>query len=379
MTKRPTPSTSEGPSPDFTRLVEWVREHGGQVDKRLDLALFDGVRGIGAVEEIESGALLLSCPWSLVLGARGPGEGDSPCEILAALEQELREGPESFWHPYLGMLEEGGTRIPTAWDAHSVGELQGLPPHDPNRSATWYSVKCLGGAEISGFDAIHWKALLTYVTRIAESGLVPVFDLINHHTGERNVSMKEAESGFQLFAARTILAGEQVYTSYRRGESVSDLFLDYGFIEPWPQLWSWKDEADQVHSFVRFPDEAIAIEPPREFIEAMGKGPLALEEWQSRAREQTLALSVGALGRFLEAGRQWLKDLPTTAAEDGEILEEIRAASVASPIARNKRTDLISCVNYRREFKIAVAEAVSAAGEVIDAIRIADPRRARSD
>merc|ERR1712218_262310 len=145
-----------------------------------------------------------------------------------------------MWHPYLSM--DGtlhGPQIPSVWDDSSLTELQGLPPaENARRHTTWYSHNCAHGRPFNTSFKPEQQAVLMYVTRSSDKGLIPVYDLLNHHNGQINIRIKGNDHGVALLASGHIQAGEQLYNTFE-GSGTPEIFRDYAFVEQWPQFWHW--------------------------------------------------------------------------------------------------------------------------------------------
>lgn len=257
----------------FSALLDWMHEHGGRVDPRLGLGSFDGVRGVIALDDISQGDSLLRCPWRLVIGSSSVDQTDAQCDIIMALRKELERAESSPWRHYLRLFNDIDNRIPTLWSPDTLNELQGLPPYDATRHTDWFSRSCLADGLRKELDTLSEQALVGYVTRSCDHGMVPFYDLLNHHNGELNTETYATEFGLEVVACTSVCVGCQVFNSYG-ADPTADLFRDYGFVEPWPRNWSWIDEAKQVHSFMQLPADIVAIEHTAEFCADLGHGPV---------------------------------------------------------------------------------------------------------
>jgi hypothetical protein len=354
----------------FSKLVDWIRNNGGRFDDRVVVMEVDGIRGGVALSDIDQGTELLSCPWDLVIGSTSFEEqlksGDM-CPVVRSIEKELRLGEASLWHPYLALDDSIiNSRLPTLWDDDILDELQGLPPgEDSTRHIRWFSQYCDSGKPFEDVDELTKQALLCFITRASAVGMVPIYDLFNHHNGLRNAKVQLTPEGVQLMAVRPIAKGSQIYLSYGI-KSASTMFRDYGFVESWPQTWSWTSAGTgSGHSFVRFPEGNIAINPTEQFLKDIWKGGISLLEFQERATQHTQELATEAVRVFLSEAYALLSGLPTTVAEDKTFLSNIKESltqavktSVNDEVGMVLLKDAISAVEYRILFKEAVYEAM---------------------
>jgi hypothetical protein len=354
----------------FSKLVAWMRKHGGRVDERLSVEQLDGVRGAVALHDIEQGAELLHVPWKLVIGSEGlQDQMADMCQVVRAIETELRLGETSLWYEYLALDDSIiNSRLPTLWDASALEELQGLPPQeDATRHVRWFLEDCRGQLD----DQVTQQALLCFITRASAVGMVPIYDLLNHHNGERNAKLQLTEMGVELIAFEPISAGQQIYLSYGI-KSASTMFRDYGFVEPWPQIWTWIDSpSSERHTFALFPDNVAAIYPDQSFLSEIWRTHTPLQQMQETAVQYTRELPTAALIQFRTAAIALLEGLPTSIEEDMLILEGIKqslsqlllVATTNSNESKAKTTntkDSISAVEYRICFKEAILKALDA-------------------
>jgi hypothetical protein len=353
----------------FSKLVAWMRKHGGRVDERLSLQQLDGVRGAVALYDIEQGAELIQVPWKLVIGSEGlQDQMADMCQVVRAIETELRLGETSLWHEYLALDDSIiNSRLPTLWGASALEELQGLPPQeDATRHVRWFLEDCKGQLD----DQVTQQALLCFITRASAVGMVPIYDLLNHHNGERNAKLQLTEMGVELIAFEPIPAGQQIYLSYGI-KSASTMFRDYGFVEPWPQIWMWTDSSSSDrHTFALFPDSVAAIYPDQSFLSEFWRTHTPLQQMQERAIQYTRELPPDALIHFRTAATVLLEGLPTSIEEDILILEGMKQSlsqlllvaitneneNEAAKITNRK--DSISAVEYRISFKEAIQKAL---------------------
>jgi hypothetical protein len=350
----------------FSKLVAWMRKHGGRVDERLSVEQIDGVRGAVALYDIEQGAELLQVPWKLVIGSEGlQDQMADMCQVVFAIETELRLGETSLWHEYLALDDSIiNSRLPTLWARSALEELQGLPPQeDATRHVRWFLEDCRGQLA----DQVTQQALLCFITRASAVGMVPIYDLLNHHNGEKNAKLQLTEMGVELVAFEPISAGQQIYLSYGI-KSASTMYRDYGFIEPWPQIWTWTDSSSSDRHTFALLDNVAAIYPDQSFLSEFWRTHTPLQQMQEKATQYTRELPTYALIRFRTAATVLLEGLPTSIEEDMLILEGMKQSLsqllVATTTnsnenkAKTNMKDSISAVEYRISFKEAILKAL---------------------
>ena len=353
----------------FSKLVAWMKRHGGRVDERLSVEQLDGVRGAVALYDIEEGAELLQVPWKLVIGREViQDETADMCQVVRDIETELRLGRRSLWYEYLALDDSINSRLPALWDASVLEELQGLPPQeDATRHVRWFRRDCSRGQLDD--DQVTQQALLCFITRADRVGMVPIYDLLNHHNGKRNAKLQSTEMGVELVALGPISAGEQIYLSYGR-KPASTIFRDYGFVEPLPQIWTWTDSSSSDrHTFALFPDSVAAIYPDQSFLSEFWRTHAPLQQMQERAEQYTRELPTDALIQFQTAAKVLLESRPTSIEEDMLILEGMKKSlsqlllvatrnSNSNEAKTTNMKDSISAVEYRISFKEALLKAL---------------------
>ena len=359
--------TAAAPDKQYTVLVDWVRANGGRVDERLGMGPnLDGAgRGAVALHDIEAGTELLFCPWALVLGTVGDTSKvpTEHCDVLNTYAAQVRAGKDSFWYPYLSMDDSIDTRIPTVWKASSLTELQGLLPDTAQGSlAEWFSENCSGGTPFDQLDHAARQSLLAAITRSAGMRFLPIFDLMNHHNGKLNTRSNATADGNSVFAAVDIPKGADIFNSYQGGLATSsDVFRRYGFIESWPQQWAWTDASTaKEERFLLLPDNVVAIYPPESMTEQIGTTAPPLADMQADSKNHNLQLEPGRLAGFCDSAKRLLESLPSTAEEDGVVLEQLLAAQLSDP-GDSLLGDRISAVAYRMHFKEAIQTALGVA------------------
>lgn len=355
----------------FTRLVAWMRRHGGRVDPRINVAEMNGVRGVVALAAIEEGTELLRCPWKLVIGSSSLQDqmqvGDDMCQVVKDMAAEIRLGSESLWWPYLEHIQI--PRLAAMWEQSALDELQGIPPsEDTTRHLQWFSQNCAGNLD----QEEDMRSLVSFVSRASEVGMVPIYDLLNHHNGKKNAKLSLTEEGVSLLVVSgPIQQGEELHLSYGV-KTAPTMYRDYGFVEEWPCCWNWKDATSGDNfAFVLFPDGVAAISPTRDFLKLIWHSSvrMTISDFQASATRHMESLPLSDLERFAQAARHQLDGLPTTLREDLVIIVQKKellaqtlalgdAISIEDDASRTAR-DVISAVEYRIAFKKALWSALT--------------------
>mmetsp|Transcript_7317 Transcript_7317/g.13648 ORF Transcript_7317/g.13648 Transcript_7317/m.13648 type:complete len:447 (-) Transcript_7317:197-1537(-) len=374
----------------FAKLVSWMKLHGGRVDSRINVTATDnGIRGVYALSSIEPGTELLFCPWNLIIGSTSVQnqmqKGDGMCTVVQRMADEIRLGEQSLWHPYLNHIEL--PRLAANWDSSALAELQGLSPiQDATRHVQWFRQNCGGDLMMNNAangddhddDGAAMRSLVAFISRASEVGMIPIYDLFNHHNGKRNAKLSIVEDGVRLVTVgkvegddddnnndgrrnHTIRRGEQLYISYGLKTS-SNMYRDYAFVEDWPSCWNFADSTTgDNYAFVSFEKGIAAINPSADFLRYIVQSNESPEEYEESAGWYSESLSVVDLERFVGAVRSRLGEFATTLGEDRKLLfAEEQALLVASSMSSssgdstNRIEDVLSAMNYRIAFKSAL-------------------------
>lgn len=332
-------------------LVDWILSRGGRVEERVSTNHFDdeGIRGMVALRDLEPGTELLFCPWKLVIGSRESLQSDADmCRVVNDLKREFDLGEDSSIWPYLNSMEL--PRLPASWEPSVVQELQGLPPSgNLKRHEEWYLQNC--GSDATLHQPTTQQALVAFISRVSSVGMIPLYDMFNHHNGLQNVKLVLTQEGATLRTTIPVAKGQQLYMSYGL-RPASQMFRDYAFVDSWPSLWSWKLSDSSSSIVVLFPDGVAAIHPSVDFLQAIWDDPSrSLPEWQQYATHHTRSLSSLALRQFCNSATSLLNSLPTTWQDDEQILSKEEET--------NLDRDRMEAIRYRLVFKKAVADSLA--------------------
>jgi len=377
----------------FGNFVSWFRSHGGTVDDRIIIGHEPGtnIRGMIATAPIPANTLLIHTPGSLVLKKQYKNRCLQIREIIIP---ELEAGIESKWHTYFEFDDSLGHNIPSQWDrsGRAMDELQGLPPSgETHRHINWYQDACKEGKEMSDLD---WKALIMYLTRAADIGLVPMYDLMNHHNGRINTRLEvDDKRALSVIALTDIPAGEPIFLTYARGgtESSVDVFNGYGFVEDYPQLWEWNDEelmqlsrTNQNHAYGRYgmgnahayreddlqfvpntehhevlmiSPTLAALLPTKALVYTLGNARRPMADWEKLIAAHHSNLRISHANALADSAERTLAGLPTTIEEDELIIREeksrLKKAANLSTVDVDD-ADAIRAIEYRLAFKKAL-------------------------
>lgn len=380
------------------------------VDDRITIGYESGtnIRGTIATSSIPSDTILMHTPHNLLLSSHT----DSTCEDIKTILHEIRKGVESVWYIYFNFDDSSGSRVPSQWnrEGRAVQELQGLPPSGyTHQNVDWSTESCLSTME-EGMNEndmeMYWKAAHIYHTRSADIGLIPLYDLMNHHNGKINTRLsRDGNGGLYVTALVDIQEGEPIYNTYARNgwESSVDTFNSYGFVEDYPQLWRWDGEeltnvdVDETegegggdgkvgrgHASNRYvipisdhfaPNHPLyeililtpslgALSPTKQLVEVLGNERRSLEEWSKRINSHHGIVRSSHVHALRDAALALLNGLPTTLEEDEKILMlEKKQLDRLLGLGRDdvNKKDVIQAIEYRMAFKRALRLAVEVA------------------
>ncbi len=339
----------------YVRLRSWMRDNGGRVSDRFGVVEKDGIRGIQAISNIEEGSELLFCPWHLVIGSSSLQDqmksGDGMCSVVDEMAKEMRLGADSLWYPYLDHI--GGQRLPADFNSEALLELQGLlTSQDATRHLRWFDQRCDGELDVTAK-----QSLVAFISRASEVGMIPIYDLFNHHNGKRNAKLTLTEDGVQLLVVGDgISSGDEIYLSYGL-KTASTMYRDYGFVEEWPTAWNFQTVDGNNFAFLQFPNDVVAINPSADLLRAVWQSNTSLDEYLSLAKAHTESLSSVDLETFVAAVEN--EHFPTTVEGDEStlaVLLEEEGGESANDSSDNI-SDRISAIIYRMAHKKALASA----------------------
>ena len=332
----------------------------------------------------------------------------------------MSKGTDSVWYTYFNFDDSSGSRVPSQWNRNgrAVQELQGLPPSGyTHQNIDWSIQSCWREDYQDGNESmteeekeLYWKAAHIQHTRASDIGLIPLYDLMNHHNGKINTRLsRDGEGGLYVTASVDIMEGEPIYNTYARNgwESSIDTFNAYGFVEDYPQLWRWdgeeleeeevedggesEDEANngrktssRGHSSNRYvipisdhfePNHSlyeiliisptlVALSPTKQLVEVLGNERRSLQEWTKCIHSHHGIVRSSHAHALRDAAQSLLNGLPTTLEEDTKILRiEKKQLERLLGLGRDdvNKKDVIQAIEYRMAFKRALRLAVEVA------------------
>ena len=351
------------------------------------------IRGTIATADIPAETIIMHIPGSLVIRSPNP---DDWCQSIEAVTEELRKGEQSKWYNYFDFDDSSGSRLPLEWDrsggdGRAMQELQGLPPAgSTHQHVDYYQEACLAGKEMTDLE---FKGFKIFLTRAADLGMLPMYDLMNHHNGKINTYLRRDNDGGLLVHSLTdIPVGAPIYNTYARSgwESTIDSFNTYGFVEDYPQLWRWTDtesgQLSEYHAHLRYVTESedhnlpdpnssshevlvisptlAALSPSKTLTHFLGNAQQSTEEWQNQIKSHHLHLRSSYVNILRDSAMTILDGLPTTIEFDERLIpsEKMRYEKVRR-MGRDhvNKADAIQAIEYRLAFKKALRLAVEVA------------------
>lgn len=203
-------------------LIDYFTAHKGvYYNPKQQIRRQDGMMGVFATERIQEGELLCSVPWNATINA-GRKVSRPPhlvCDTVHSLVREMKLGNESEFGPYVAyLLNQRVGQLPSAWSEPAKELLRRvlddgvLPPEEATSilEDDWHWA--CGGLD----DPFENNAAMLVIQRAEDDLMVPVYDFYNHRNGHylNTVNHRRSQKSFDVTAAKTIEAGEQVYISY---------------------------------------------------------------------------------------------------------------------------------------------------------------------
>jgi len=276
----------EDDEPLPVKLTKWLDSVDGGYfnDKQEVRPVNDGSDGNGlfygifAKEFIAKGDLLSEIPWEYIITAKESDKSLSrndyvdavlKCGTARNLAKEMKQvqtlgryikdpNSASKFGPYIQYLLDQPTGIiPSDWSLKGRRMLQDILGGDrqtvpPVYATTWLDEDWYDDCKGDPNDELGAKAAMLVVSRGDDDLLVPVYDMYNHRNGKWYNSHMTVTRGvkYEVTARKDIQAGEQIYNSYnmcencggrKDGYGTPEVFRDYGFVEDFPQRWSFEN------------------------------------------------------------------------------------------------------------------------------------------
>mmetsp|Transcript_10929 Transcript_10929/g.22862 ORF Transcript_10929/g.22862 Transcript_10929/m.22862 type:complete len:439 (-) Transcript_10929:71-1387(-) len=385
---------------NFTSHLAWFQSQGGAIDPRVTIGYDPNipnshVRGVISNDFIPVDTVLVRCPSSLILKR----VGDQDCQLIEQIWNELKLGERSKWFPMFEFDDISGSRIPCQWNrvGRAIAYLQGLwPAWGPHRHLNWYIETCLNGErDESTLDDLEMKALLTSLTRSSDAGLVPMYLLFNHNNALINTRLTYTEEGgMTIIANENIHLNEPIYITYNRAgfATTSDVFNLYGFIEDYPQIWTWPallggslDRDDRIKALTndeekknidheyRLSEYEIlvisptlgALSPTRSLLQDIGNRRISYGEWIDRIHAHHSSLRLSHARKLSRSASLLLDSLPTTIKQDSSHINyentRMQFMKAEGKEIRDEQLDALQAIEYRLAYKKALRLAIEVA------------------
>jgi Spermine/spermidine synthase domain/SET domain len=250
--------------------VDWLRSHGGFFSEKISIMpLFESNSatvplGLFTNQHVTKGETLMQIPVECLL-TTGLDDSEDMCDTAINLVRQRQLGEKSFYEPYVSyMYSKTRIQLPSNWSPEGrklLLQIRGalLPPQDLTQVS--FANHCsdhdhvmMDTQQEQGYDPQELEfAYLTVVSRAWSHVLVPVFDMINHHSGRyANVDSTsihdEDVDKVTAFATKDVPAGQQIFLSYmdcidEKGFELEyvlpQLLRDFGYVDDYPQRWTF--------------------------------------------------------------------------------------------------------------------------------------------
>ncbi|GLI68824.1 hypothetical protein VaNZ11_013329, partial [Volvox africanus] len=269
------PTGCTNTTPGERDFLAWCQEERVRFpSSRIDVLPSTG-RALVASRAMKMGEIVVEVPDDAVLMAdncsiRDILEEEGMCKpaddeilevqgLIIAVMYEKSRGNDSRWAPYLNLIPNDMTHMPLYWKRRELRELRGTAAFDKMVGRVQYPADAptqvpLLWSEVmepfihehpelrlptgkAGYDLYRWAtcAVASYSFILGDDkyqAMVPVWDLLNHITGQVNVRLYHCAKRhvLQMIATRDISRGEELVNNY--GElSNAELLRGYGFVE----------------------------------------------------------------------------------------------------------------------------------------------------
>ncbi|CAB9507282.1 Spermidine synthase 1 [Seminavis robusta] len=261
------------------RQIDWLRsKKGGFYSPKITIRpLFEsdsdtvplGLFASG--EGFQKGETVMVVPrqWLLTTGSEF---SEDMCHTAENLVRQRKLQDESDYEPYVSyVFSKERITLPSTFSSRGKSLLllirgQQLPPDDLTKVS--FAQHCTHSMSLDQEEDKEMLefAYLTVVSRAWSDKLVPVFDMINHHSGRyANVDSTSILTGtddITVHALRDIPPGEQLFLSYmdcidEQGYELDyvlpQMLRDFGFVDEYPQRWTFPTPTTSKNPYVSTP------------------------------------------------------------------------------------------------------------------------------
>jgi len=199
------------------------------------------------------------------------------CKLAHLLRKEMelyeKDPILSKFAPFLRYLNETQPRgqIPATYSpaAKSIlREMQGIKTEEEMAGKRWFSGKYhfhpvvdwidegfvqKGCMEEDDLDTYH--TVMLAIQRGYDTEYIPIWDMLNHDNGRVNIDSTSVheEGGFQAWTSEVVGIGQELFVSYNYCRhciedgtcdiwGLPGIFRDFGFVEDYPQQWTFPDQ-----------------------------------------------------------------------------------------------------------------------------------------
>eukprot|EP00980_Cylindrotheca_fusiformis_P001785 scaffold406_cov57-Cylindrotheca_fusiformis.AAC.9 len=277
-------------------MMEWMESKGGIRHPQIDIRLHDpsdpknSYFGVFTNGPIAKDELLLKIPPDIIISVpveekdslsvdkKDEEYYDSVCDLAWKLKDEYELGNNSVYAPYINYLkaQPNKAQIPALWSPagqHLLLQVQGdltMNSSDSDEKGEvivtwlyeWYEKDCMNASKPEDEDeeeedlgTLNPYFLAVTIQRGFDRSLIPVYDMMNHHNGEKINSITRPsifhEDGFGVYALRDLEAGEELLFPYYGCPDCEDtleywgtpeMLRDFGFVEDYPHRFHFREK-----------------------------------------------------------------------------------------------------------------------------------------
>eukprot|EP00850_Spirogloea_muscicola_P003601 SM000014S00389 [mRNA] locus=s14:1005314:1008844:- [translate_table: standard] len=273
------PDAAGTPPSALAKFLTWCKINGLTMSNKSSIQPDPdrGRRGLYAVEDISQGESLSIIPLRLGLHLRQLNEEHSDAlpgwaEVAQLLLQELAEGEQSHWAPYLNILPRQ-VPLPIFLRPEDVKNVQWhhmIEKIEQIRKSVTEAYNLLAPLKAATLDdfgkgrVAEWAASMVFSraftlpvgggAEFQDFVMMPFMDMINHHYDNNAdwMSQPVVHGKLEIVAKRSIKRGQEIFTSF--GPRPNDnLFLYYGFLQednPFDIIHVFQDMEEAVGWFL---------------------------------------------------------------------------------------------------------------------------------
>jgi len=269
-----------------TNLIQWLRDNGAYINEKLVVKNDGSYRGVFATQDMEVGERVCSIPSHLIiqpteeLMKREDVGICTDCLTTKSVMNELSSDDRTPYGEYLAAQTSG--YLPLFWSDsgkellstmlkstrkerltesratdYNLLDYDELPPHGVRDMIDELKTDCNADDELLITDPKYLLADMLVTSRADYDYMIPFYDMFNYDNGKFNIKHDEnphkddnkreltiSQLGFTV--SKPIKAGEELFNTYNHCSVCGDrldwfgtpeMWLQYGFVESFPQRW----------------------------------------------------------------------------------------------------------------------------------------------